>query len=113
LRERSFCACAAAGRDAGDPSRPWIQHDVHRRGSRPNSGTGDHRRGTGQSGEGRVRAGRAEHEPDARVSRDHWSATGGAVSVSYKTRKIASTSTTWQRKPTVKAAVRSTGTPIV
>ena len=40
-----------------------------------------HRLGARQSREGRLRPGRAEHEPDARLSRDHGARAGGAVSI--------------------------------
>ena len=75
-------ACAAVRRDAADPACARFQLDLHRRCEGSRAGPRDRHLGARQPGEGRVRSGDPEHEPDARISRDHGDRSDRAVSVS-------------------------------
>ena len=81
LRQRAVRARAAVRHGAAHPPRARLQHDLHRGGGGPHRGPRHHLLGARQPGQGRLRPGRAEHEPDARLPRDHGARAGGAVSV--------------------------------
>ena len=78
---RAVRARAAVRADAAHPPRARLQHDVHRRRQGPHPRPRHRRLGARQPHQGRVRPGDPEHEPDARLSRDHGARAGRAVSV--------------------------------
>ena len=81
LCERAVRACAAVRRDAADAACARLQHDLYRRRPGSHAGPGDRLLGARQSGQGRVRAGGAEHESDARLSRGGGARAGRTVSL--------------------------------
>ncbi len=70
LRERALRACAGHGRRARDAACAGLQPLPDRGDGGPAAGAGDHRLGARQSGEGRLGAGGAVREPDARPAGD-------------------------------------------
>jgi N-acetyl-gamma-glutamyl-phosphate reductase len=81
LRGGAVRACPAVRRNAANPPCARLQHDVHRGCERPGRRPRHHLLGARQPCQGRLRPGRAEHEPHARLSRDAGARAGGAVSV--------------------------------
>ena len=71
LSRRTVRACREKGRAAADPERARLELCADRRVRRPHQEPRDRHFGARQSGQGFGGAGDPEHEPDARIPRDH------------------------------------------